>query len=132
MRLNALGTHLLLELRDCEPSRLNDVKYVRATLLAAAEDLGVTVLSEHFHQFSPQGVTGIVAIAESHFSIHTWPEYGYGAVDIFTCGTRWPPNRAARYMIERFGSRNPLITEMKRGLEAPIFVGTPSGVAVSR
>ena len=114
--MNALGTHLLLELKDCEPTQLNDLKFVRDTLLLAAQDLGVTILSEHFHKFSPQGVTGVVSISESHFSIHTWPEFGYAAVDIFTCGTAFEPSRAARYMIERFGSREPEITEIKRGL----------------
>jgi len=85
--LNALGRHLLLDLNDCDKEVLNDLSFLRNTLVAAAIDCGATVLGESFHPFQPQGVSGVVVIAESHLSIHTWPEYGYAAVDIFTCGT---------------------------------------------
>jgi len=105
----------LLELRDCDPAQLNDLPFVRDTLLTAARDLGVTVLSASFHQFAPQGVTGIISIAESHFSIHTWPEYGYAAVDIFTCGAAFNPRRAADMIIRRFHCQDPEIIEIKRG-----------------
>ena len=114
--MNALGTHLLLELKDCEPSQLDDIEFIRGTFLSAAEELGVTVLSQSFHQFSPQGVTGIISIAESHFSVHTWPEYGYAAVDIFTCGTEFEPSRAADFIVERLKARDPEIIKIQRGL----------------
>lgn len=113
--MNALGTHLLVELQNCDPKTLNDLPYVRSTLLTAAEDLGVTVLSDSFHEFSPQGVTGIIAIAESHISIHTWPEHAYAAVDIFTCGTSFEPRQAAEFIARRFQSKDPEIREIKRG-----------------
>ncbi len=113
--MNALGTHLLLELRECEAERLNDVGFIRTTMLDAAKDLGVTVLSHSFHKFAPQGVTGIIAISESHFSIHTWPEYGYAALDIFTCGEGFDPTRAAKYIAEHMGAKRTEITEVKRG-----------------
>ncbi|HXC62081.1 MAG TPA: adenosylmethionine decarboxylase, partial [Nitrospiria bacterium] len=71
-----------------------------------------------FHRFSPFGISGVVVIAESHLTIHTWPEYGYAAVDIFTCGDLLQPNIAAAYLIEKFQSKNPSIFEMKRGLLA--------------
>ncbi len=114
--MNALGTHILLEIRDADPQRLNNLPFVRETLLGAARNLGVTVLTHSFHQFSPQGVTGIVAISESHFSIHTWPEYGYAAVDIFTCGAEFHPRQAAEMIIRAFRCKDPEITEIKRGL----------------
>ena len=120
--MNALGTHLLVELRDCDQTYLDNLPFVRETLLSAAEDIGVTILSEAFHQFSPQGVTGIVSIAESHFSIHTWPEYGYAAVDIFTCGTTLEPYKAAQFITKRLGARDSEITEIKRGY-VPVHAG---------
>ena len=115
MRLNAIGTHLLLELRDCEPNQLDSLSFVRETLVSAAEELGVTILSESFHQFSPQGVTGILSIAESHISIHTWPEHRYAAVDIFTCGDSFEPSKAGEMIIRRLNSRNPEVIVIKRG-----------------
>lgn len=110
----ALGTHVLVECKNCDPAKLNDLAYVRNALLDAARDLGVTVLGEKFHKFSPQGITGIVAIAESHFSIHTWPEYGYAALDCFTCGN-FDPKQAAEYILKKLGAKESHITEMKRG-----------------
>ena len=92
-------------------------------MLNAAVETGATVIGEIFHQFSPQGVTGVVAIAESHVCIHTWPEFRYAAVDIFTCGDGFEPNDAARLIIERLESRNPEIREVARGildLTAPV------------
>lgn len=82
--MNALGTQLLLELKHCNADLLDDLPYIRDALLQAANKTGATVIGQSFHQFSPQGVTGVVAIAESHLCIHTWPEFGYAAVDIFT------------------------------------------------
>ena len=85
-------------------------------MLHAAEETGATVIGEIFHQFSPQGVTGVVAIAESHVCIHTWPEFGYAAVDIFTCGEGFEPIDAASLIIEQLESRSPEITEVARGV----------------
>ena len=79
--MNALGIHLILELQECRPDLLDDLDYVQQTLLEAAESTGATIIGNTFHKFSPQGVTGVVAIAESHVCIHTWPEYGYAAAD---------------------------------------------------
>ncbi|MCH8897434.1 MAG: adenosylmethionine decarboxylase [Chloroflexi bacterium] len=114
--MNVLGKHLLLELKECNPQLLNDLDYIRNSLLRAAEDLGVHVVGESFHQFSPQGVTGILSIAESHISIHTWPEYGYAAADIFTCGSSFQPLQAAEILIEQLESKDQDITEIPRGL----------------
>ena len=89
--MKALGKHLLLELNDCDPKLLNDIGLIREIMLAAANESGATVLGESFHQFSPQGVSGVILIAESHLSVHTWPEHGYAGADILTCGTRVKP-----------------------------------------
>jgi S-adenosylmethionine decarboxylase proenzyme len=118
--LEALGRHVLLELRDCDAVKLDDLPFLRHTMLNAAEETGATIIGEIFHQFAPQGVTGVVAIAESHLCIHTWPEFGYAAVDIFTCGAAFEPTEAARLIVAALESKNPEITEVVRGqLRAP-------------
>ena len=114
--MNALGKHLLLELKDCNREALNDIDFLRDTMLAAANECGATVLGESFHQFSPQGVSGTVVIAESHLFIHTWPEYGYAAADIFTCGTSVQPEKAARTLVRKLGSQNHSTVEVRRGI----------------
>jgi S-adenosylmethionine decarboxylase len=114
--LNALGKHLLLELKDCDPELLNDLDRLKALLKEAAVDCGAEVLGDSFHRFTPQGVSGVVIIAESHLFIHTWPEYGYAAVDVFTCGTRVKPEIAAEILIKKLRSRNHVVLEMQRGI----------------
>ena len=113
--MNVVGIHLMLELRDCNPELLNDLKYIKEAMTQAATVVGAHIIGESFHQFHPQGVTGILAIAESHFCIHTWPEHGYAAADIFTCGTSFDPHRAARILTERLESKTPSTTELMRG-----------------
>lgn len=95
-------------------------------MMHAAEETGATVIGEIFHQFSPQGVTGVIAIAESHLCVHTWPEHSYAAVDIFTCGEGFAPREAARMIIEAVESSDPELTEVIRGnltTPAPMFGG---------
>ena len=121
--MNVLGLHLLLELKECNPNLLDNLAHVRNALYGAAEGVGAHVVGESFHQFSPQGVTGILSIAESHISIHTWPEFNYAAADIFTCGSSFQPKDAAQVLIELFESQSPEITEVRRGmLSAPAVV----------
>lgn len=100
--VNALGRHVLLELSGCPYTLLNDIDFVRKTLKKAAEKAEVTIISENFNRFNPQGISGVLIIAESHISIHTWPEYEYAAIDIFTCGDVALPDRAEQYLIEAF------------------------------
>ena len=114
--MNALGTHLLLDLKDCNPKLLDDISYIKQAMIGAADEAGATIVGETFHKFDPIGVTGIIAIAESHLCIHTWPEYGYAAVDIFTCGQGFKPQKAADLLIESLQSMQPSITEIQRGL----------------
>ena len=123
--MNALGTHLLLELKSCNPVLLDDLPYLRNALMEAAEETGATIIGESFHQFSPQGVTGVVAIAESHLCIHTWPEFGYAAVDIFTCGKRFRPRDAAALVVRSLESGDHSITEIERGI-LPELAGVSS------
>ena len=113
----------MLELKECNSDLLDDLAYIKAAMIDAANGVGAHILGESFHQFHPQGVTGILAIAESHLCIHTWPEYSYAAVDIFTCGTSFQPRQAAQFLIDRLESRDPSIVELKRG-EIPEAVAT--------
>ena len=114
--MHALGRHLLLELNGCNAKLLNDIKRVEEILVAGAKIAKATIIGTHFHQFSPFGISGVVVIAESHLAIHTWPEHGYAAVDIFTCGETLCPEMAAQYLVERFQSRYPSLVELKRGM----------------
>jgi S-adenosylmethionine decarboxylase len=92
--------HLLLELYRCDPEKLNDESFLRCTLNRAAKLAKATVLHLISNKFEPQGVTAIALLAESHISIHTWPESNYSAVDIFTCGQNMMPELASQYLIE--------------------------------
>ena len=113
--MNALGRHLLMELEDCNEEILNDLDTLREAMLAAANEAGATVMGESFHRFNPHGISGVVVVAESHLFIHTWPEYGYAAADIFTCGTTVQPEKAAEVLIEKLGARKHSIQEIARG-----------------
>ena len=113
--MNALGKHLLLELKDCDKEVLNDISFLKSVLLAAADEAGAIVLGESFHRFNPHGVSGVVIISESHLCIHTWPEHGYAAVDIFTCGDSVQPQKAAEILISKLGSKNHSMLEIQRG-----------------
>jgi S-adenosylmethionine decarboxylase len=84
------GKHYLIDLRDCDPEIIKSVDPTREIVLRAAKECGATILDNYFHQFQPMGVSGVVLIAESHISVHTWPESGFAAADIFTCGEMKP------------------------------------------
>lgn len=124
--MNAIGKHLLLELNGCDKEALDDLDFIQGAMKGAAEQAGATIVGESFHKFDPIGVTGIIAIAESHICIHTWPEYGYAAADVFTCGEGFDPNEAAQVLIEKLGCSDPTISEVLRG---PLAHVTPSGAS---
>ena len=121
--MKALGTHIIVELSDCDSQILSDVDAVTNILVTAAKRANAEVLQTAFHRFTPQGVSGVVVIAESHLSIHTWPEYGYAAMDIYTCGDHTDPWKACRYAAEKFQAKQMLTTEVRRGLpdEAGVY-----------
>jgi S-adenosylmethionine decarboxylase len=105
-----------VELKDCNPAILKSLEDVRDALVSAAKEAKATIIDISFHEFSPFGISGMVVIAESHLSIHTWPEYAYAAVDIFTCGDIIKPEVAAASLIERFQCKTPSVVEVKRGI----------------
>jgi len=114
--LQILGTHLLLELRVCNPALLGDVDYIKKSMMKIALETGATIIGESFHKFSPGGVTGVIAIAESHLSIHTWPEHKYAAVDIFTCNKKFISSKAVDLIIDMLECQDSDIREIKRGI----------------
>lgn len=115
MREQALGRHLIVEVWDADPRLLDDVKALEQILLQAAHAAKATVIQSVFHRFSPYGVSGVVVIAESHLTIHTWPEYGYAAIDIFTCGPKMDLDAAVEVIRERLGGRM-MQLEFSRGI----------------
>lgn len=111
----ALGRHVLVELYDSNPEALKDVQLIEQTMVEAAQDSGATVINATFHHFSPFGVSGVVVIQESHLAIHTWPEYGYAAVDLFTCGDTVDPWKSYTILKKALGAENGSAMEMNRG-----------------
>ena len=91
-----IGRHCILELYQCDHAKLNDEAFIRTTITSSARIAGATLMNLVTHSFKPQGVTGLALLAESHISIHTWPEIGYAAIDVFTCGDHTMPEKACQ------------------------------------
>src|SRR2546423_253537 len=114
--LNGLGRNLMREMCDCGPDANNSLETVKGGLIEAAKRAQATIVDVVFHEFNPFGISGVVVIAESHLAIHTWPEYRYAAVDIFSCGEVLQPEVAANYLVEQFAAERTSIVEMQRGM----------------
>ncbi len=113
--MNALGRHILVEFYECSPELMNDVVHIETSMVAAAETAGATVINSTFHHFSPYGVSGVVVIQESHLAIHTWPEFGYAAVDLFTCGDSVDPWVSYKFLKDAFEAGHGSSIELRRG-----------------
>ena len=114
--MNALGRHLLLELFDCDGEAINSLDTVKSAMVEAAKRAQATIVDVVFHEFNPHGISGVVVIAESHLAIHTWPEYCYAAVDVFSCGDVLQPQVAADYLVEQLGASRASVVELQRGI----------------
>lgn len=101
--MDTLGSHLLAEYWGCDKNILDDQAHIEALMRAAATAAGAHIVEVIFHRFSPQGVSGVVVVEESHISIHTWPERGYAAVDFYTCGADNTPKEG--YVVLQGGLR---------------------------
>ncbi|MFZ5944604.1 MAG: adenosylmethionine decarboxylase [Bacillota bacterium] len=99
MSFSTFGRHVVADFYGVSAEVLNDFKFLRSALYEAARISGATVVGEQFNQFEPQGVTGVLVLAESHLSIHTYPEHGFCAVDCYTCGTEVDPEKAYKHLI---------------------------------
>ncbi|WP_019815493.1 adenosylmethionine decarboxylase [Saccharomonospora saliphila] len=109
------GKHVLAELDDIEPDLLDDETFLRSTLASTLTDAGATVCEVIAHRFEPQGVTVLAMLAESHASVHTYPEIGAVFVDVFTCGERADPERAVRLLADALGTRSVSMSTVQRG-----------------
>lgn len=114
--MKALGRHVLCEVNGCKAEALDDIKNVEEIMVTAALTAGAEIREVAFHKFSPQGVSGVVVISESHLAIHTWPELGYAAVDVFTCGDTVDPWVAVDYISKAFAATNVTASEVQRGI----------------
>ena len=113
-KISHQSKHLLLELYRCNYEKLNDESFLRCALNRAAKLAKATVLNLISNKFEPQGVTAIALLAESHISIHTWPESNYSAVDIFTCGQNMLPELASKYLIEALNAEEHFLRVIER------------------
>jgi len=116
--MKTLGVHLIVDAWECPPDLLNDPELVTAALRAAVEAGGATLIDLTVHQFSPQGVTAVATLAESHIAIHTWPEHGYFAADLFFCGSG-DPYGALETLRVALAAGDVRTTEIKRGADVP-------------
>ena len=124
------GKHILAEYFECECTYLDSEPAIRNLMREAASRTGATIVGDIFHHFSPQGVTGVVVIAESHLAIHTWPEFQYASVDLFTCGTTVDPWIGFDYIKEKLQSKRWASKEIIRGVlddEVPSGLKAVSG-----
>ena len=113
--MQSLGQQLIVELYGCDRTLLDDPSRLEQILTESIRRSGGTIIRPCFHQFSPHGVTGVVVIAESHVSIHTWPEFGYCALDVFTCGTQVQTDQIFEYVRSELRAQETSVMEVKRG-----------------
>ena len=126
--LNLKSKHLLLELYKCDYEKLNDESFLRCSLNRSAKFAKATILNLISNKFEPQGVTAIALLAESHISIHTWPESNYSAVDIFTCGRNMLPELASQYLIEALKAEEYSLRVIERNPPSTVFKGMRTAV----
>jgi len=114
--MKTLGRHLVVEMYGVQSTLLHDLSLAKRVLRESIEACKATFMGEHYTVFAAGGISGIVVIAESHISIHTWPEHGYAAVDIFTCGDQVDPWSAYEVFIKYYSPSKVNVTEIKRGI----------------
>lgn len=129
--MKKLGQHLLAEFTGCDTTILNSIDQIEKILIESARRSGATIVDSVFHCYNPHGLSGVVVIAESHMSIHTWPEYGYAAVDFFTCGDRVDPWAACRYMREKLACTDMQTRELLRGIPSGENITLPHKPGIS-
>jgi len=113
-----LGKHIIAEFYECNSSKIDDLEYLKIS--------GSTLVDVMFHKFSPQGVTGIALIMESHLSVHTWPENNYVAIDFFTCNLEIDPLLAIHYLKDKLECKRPAVKTLDRGTEVSLTLSNES------
>jgi S-adenosylmethionine decarboxylase len=122
--VKSLGRHILAEYFHCNKDILNDPIHIEKLMIAAAKEANATILSVSVRTFEPFGVSAVVIIAESHLSIHTWPEYGYAAIDFFTCGDEADPWKAHLFLTKELESKKTTEKEVLRGIISDLGIST--------
>ncbi|WP_461863064.1 adenosylmethionine decarboxylase [Thermococcus sp.] len=115
--METIGFHYVVEAAGCDEEILQSADRIREIFLKAAKIGNMEVKASYFFKFSPTGVSGMVIVAESHISIHTWPEKRYAAIDVYTCGETADPEKAVDYILEELKARYAHVSEIKRGIE---------------
>ncbi len=113
--MQPLGKQFLVEFYNCDQQILNDVEKISTIMQDAAKCIGATIVDTKFHRFTPHGVSGVVLIAESHIAIHTWPEFGYAAFDLFTCGSKFDSVRCFEYVKQKLKAVTSNLVKLNRG-----------------
>ena len=116
LEITALGRHVLIEFYGCPSEVIENNALIEQHMRGAADYSGATIVESVFHHFNPYGVSGAVIIAESHLTIHTWPEYGFASVDVYTCGDSVNPWKAADYLSEKLQAKKTESFEVPRGM----------------
>ena len=110
-----LGNQFIVDFYDCGCENFDDLEWMENVMIEAANRARATIVDVVFHKFNPQGISGVVVIAESHFAIHTWPEHRYAAIDIFTCGNTLDSEAAIAYLATQLGCLKRGVTKLARG-----------------
>ncbi len=113
------GYHLMMELYGCDQDKINSRKYLHNLVKGAVKEAGLTNLGSRFHKFEPHGVTGFTLLAQSHISFHTWPEFGYLVLDIFTCGDQIQADRLADHFLEKLRPARVNTHVVRKGYKYP-------------
>lgn len=114
--MDTMGRHVIAELWDCNIDILNNMSQIEQVFVDAALKAGAEVREVAFHKFAPHGVSGVVIIAESHLTVHSFPEHGYASIDVYTCSNTIDPNIAVDYIIQALEAKTFEHVEVKRGM----------------
>ena len=113
--MNHLGQHILVEFYNCDKDIIDSEVKISELLTQSAKISNATIIKTTIHKFAPQGVSGVIVIAESHFAIHTWPEFNYVSLDIFSCGNNIDTSKAIEFLKKEFNSTKSEIKHIVRG-----------------
>jgi S-adenosylmethionine decarboxylase proenzyme len=117
------GKHIIIDAFECDSSLLNNMTYLEQLLAKVAQDAGMEVLYSYFHQFNPQGITGMLILSTSHISIHTWPEEGYASIDFYTCGEQDSMDQVES-LVKGLSSKRAMIYSISRGVTQPQLISS--------
>lgn len=115
--MDTKGLHYIVEASGCDPQVLEDVNKLKEILINAAKIGRMDIRTAHFYKFSPRGISGLIVVSGSHISIHTWPEHGYAAIDVYICGENSEPEKAIQYILQSINAKHAHITEIERGIK---------------